>query len=154
MKDRRHWLITSKNNHCKIWYFHGCDYEECRLLGCGPVWILCVSTFRRNVSLPSSGQKNPRGRYQLEQVASDWVTSRKTPNYIRTGKELWSPVSIRSCLYKTIDILMQFRVPEEVNTVSRPTLWNATCLTDDHHGENAAEAWSYCGYTPITVAAR
>jgi hypothetical protein len=24
-------------NICKIWGFHGGDYEECRLLGCGPV---------------------------------------------------------------------------------------------------------------------
>jgi hypothetical protein len=23
---------------CRIWSFHGDDYEECRLLGCGAVW--------------------------------------------------------------------------------------------------------------------
>jgi hypothetical protein len=26
--------------HCKIWGFHGCDYEERRLLGCYVVWLL------------------------------------------------------------------------------------------------------------------
>jgi hypothetical protein len=25
---------------CRILGFHGGDYEECRLLGCGAVWIL------------------------------------------------------------------------------------------------------------------
>jgi hypothetical protein len=25
---------------CKIWGFHGADYEECRLLGCYVVWLL------------------------------------------------------------------------------------------------------------------
>jgi hypothetical protein len=37
--------------------FHGCDYEECRLLGCGVVWVYYKPTFRRNVSLPSSKWK-------------------------------------------------------------------------------------------------
>jgi hypothetical protein len=40
---------------CKIWDFHGGDYEECRILGCGAVKILCEPTFRRKASLPSSG---------------------------------------------------------------------------------------------------
>jgi hypothetical protein len=33
------WLSkTSRKQHsCKIWGFHGGDYEECRLLGCGSV---------------------------------------------------------------------------------------------------------------------
>jgi hypothetical protein len=43
------WLV------CEIWGFHGSDYEECRLLGCGAVYILCEPTFRRNVSPPSCG---------------------------------------------------------------------------------------------------
>jgi hypothetical protein len=34
---------------------HGGDYEECRLLGRGAVWIYYKPTFRRNVSPPSSG---------------------------------------------------------------------------------------------------
>jgi hypothetical protein len=25
----------------KIWGFHSGDYEECRLLGCGAVYVLC-----------------------------------------------------------------------------------------------------------------
>jgi hypothetical protein len=25
---------------CKILYFHGGDYEECRLVGCHAVWLL------------------------------------------------------------------------------------------------------------------
>jgi hypothetical protein len=40
---------------CKIWGFHSGDYEECRLLGCGAVYILCEPTFRRNVMPPFSG---------------------------------------------------------------------------------------------------
>jgi hypothetical protein len=30
--NRMHW--------CKIWGFHGGDYEECRLQGCDAVWLL------------------------------------------------------------------------------------------------------------------
>jgi hypothetical protein len=37
---------------CKILGFHSDDYEECRLLGC---YATLEPTFRRNVSLPSSG---------------------------------------------------------------------------------------------------
>jgi hypothetical protein len=43
------------NIKIEICGFHGGDYEECRLLGCGAAWILCEPTFRRNVSPPSSG---------------------------------------------------------------------------------------------------
>jgi hypothetical protein len=25
---------------CKVWFFHGGDYEECSLLGCYAVWLL------------------------------------------------------------------------------------------------------------------
>jgi hypothetical protein len=41
----------------RIFGFHGCDCEECRLLGCGAVWIYYKLTFQRNVSSPSSGWK-------------------------------------------------------------------------------------------------
>jgi hypothetical protein len=40
---------------CKIWSFHGDDYEEWRLQGCYAVWILYELTFRRNLEPPSSG---------------------------------------------------------------------------------------------------
>jgi hypothetical protein len=33
---------------CKIWGFHGGDYVENRLLGCGTVWLRFFPTFRRN----------------------------------------------------------------------------------------------------------
>jgi hypothetical protein len=46
--------------------------EEFRFLGYGAVYISCEQTFRRNVSPPSSGKKNPRARNQREQVASVW----------------------------------------------------------------------------------
>jgi hypothetical protein len=59
-----------ENISCKILVFHGGDYEECRLLGCGVVLILYEATFRRNLSPPSSELKNPRARNQLEQVAA------------------------------------------------------------------------------------
>jgi hypothetical protein len=39
---------------CKIWGFHGGDYEEWRLLGRYAVWLLLKSTFRRNLAPPSS----------------------------------------------------------------------------------------------------
>jgi hypothetical protein len=39
----------------RIWGFHSGDYEKCRLLVCGAVYILCEQSFRRNVSPPSSG---------------------------------------------------------------------------------------------------
>jgi hypothetical protein len=31
---------------CEIWGFHGCDYEECRLMGCNAVWLLYEVSFR------------------------------------------------------------------------------------------------------------
>jgi hypothetical protein len=34
------------------------DIEECRLLGCGVVYILCKPTFRRNVSPPSAATRS------------------------------------------------------------------------------------------------
>jgi hypothetical protein len=50
---------------CRSWAFHGGVYEECRLLGSGAAWIYYKPTFRRNVSLPSSGKRwlkiSPRG---------------------------------------------------------------------------------------------
>jgi hypothetical protein len=30
-------FCEDSNLYCKIWGFHGGDYEECRLLGCGAV---------------------------------------------------------------------------------------------------------------------
>jgi hypothetical protein len=42
VRDKKH--ITSPLRSllmlCKIWGFQGCDYEECRLLGCDAVWLL------------------------------------------------------------------------------------------------------------------
>jgi hypothetical protein len=32
-------------------------FEECRLMGCGTVWVYYKPTFRRNMSPPSSGYK-------------------------------------------------------------------------------------------------
>jgi hypothetical protein len=40
---------------CKIWGFHGGDYEKCRPLGCYAVWLLWEPTFRRNLAPPLSG---------------------------------------------------------------------------------------------------
>jgi hypothetical protein len=34
-------LITTFSWGCRIWGFHGGDYEECRLLGCGALWVYC-----------------------------------------------------------------------------------------------------------------
>jgi hypothetical protein len=34
---------------CKIWLFHGDDYEKYRLLECSTVWLWFDPTFRRNV---------------------------------------------------------------------------------------------------------
>jgi hypothetical protein len=39
---------------CKIWGFHGGEYEECRFVGCGAVKFLYEPTFRRNIS-PEDG---------------------------------------------------------------------------------------------------
>jgi hypothetical protein len=47
--------FLNKSEECMIWGFHSNDYEECRVLRCGTVWILKEPTFRRSVSLPSSG---------------------------------------------------------------------------------------------------
>jgi hypothetical protein len=45
-----HKIFTTFYANPKVHYL-----EECRLLGCGTVQILCEPTFRRSVSPPSSG---------------------------------------------------------------------------------------------------
>jgi hypothetical protein len=52
-----------------IWGFHGGDYEECRLLGCGAVQILYKPTFRRKVPPPSPGQKKKEKKSASEEPA-------------------------------------------------------------------------------------
>jgi hypothetical protein len=51
-KKRASWRNGTKEYHFffKIRGLHAGDYEECRLLGCGAVYILRKLTFRRNVS--------------------------------------------------------------------------------------------------------
>jgi hypothetical protein len=44
---------------CKIWVFHFGNYRECHLLWCDVVWLLWDPMFRREVSPPSSGCKEP-----------------------------------------------------------------------------------------------
>jgi hypothetical protein len=44
-----HLHILDRCAPCKIWGFHGGNYEECRLLGCGAVYILCEPIFRVEV---------------------------------------------------------------------------------------------------------
>jgi hypothetical protein len=48
-------LAITSNRRVVTWGFHGCDYEECRLLVRYAVWLLWEPKFRRNVLLPSSG---------------------------------------------------------------------------------------------------
>jgi hypothetical protein len=50
---------------CKIWGFHGGDYDDYHLLGDDAVWLLSEPTFRRIVSPPSSGCK-------YKQAQSEW----------------------------------------------------------------------------------
>jgi hypothetical protein len=45
--------VSEVNSHPKS--SNSWEFEECRLLGCGAVYILCEPKFRRNVSPPSSG---------------------------------------------------------------------------------------------------
>jgi hypothetical protein len=75
--------------------------EECRLLECDAVYILWnEQTYRRNISPPSSGYKNPRTRNQREQVAVDsqdlhGATPQKTEFFIVTAvKTSNSPYSL------------------------------------------------------------
>jgi hypothetical protein len=42
--------ILDRIKMCKIWAFHGSDYEECCLLVCDAVWLLYESTFWRNIA--------------------------------------------------------------------------------------------------------
>jgi hypothetical protein len=43
------WLSTNYMVLCKIWGFHGDDYEEYRLLWCSTVWLWFELTFWKNV---------------------------------------------------------------------------------------------------------
>jgi hypothetical protein len=57
---RRHYVSATESSRlmlCKIWVFHGGDYEERRLLGCDAVWDFFEQIFRRDVSPPSWGRK-------------------------------------------------------------------------------------------------
>jgi hypothetical protein len=47
----------SEINLCGIRGFHGGDFAECRLHGCGFVWVLLQPIFRRNLSHPCVGSK-------------------------------------------------------------------------------------------------
>jgi hypothetical protein len=40
---------TNQNMDYRISGFHNRDYEECRLLWCGAVWVYYKPTFQRNV---------------------------------------------------------------------------------------------------------
>jgi hypothetical protein len=51
--------VHTKTIQCRIWGFHGGDYEEFRLLGCGAMWVYYKPTFRR-MSTPFSGEKKYR----------------------------------------------------------------------------------------------
>jgi hypothetical protein len=47
-----HYVSVTESNRlmlCKIWGFHGSDYEECRFVGCYDPWFLQEPTFRRIV---------------------------------------------------------------------------------------------------------
>jgi hypothetical protein len=64
---------------CKIWGFHSGNYEECLFGGDMAPCRSCVSwrfggTYRLHIQC-----KNPWARNQQEQLAADWVTSRKHP---------------------------------------------------------------------------
>jgi hypothetical protein len=48
-------VYVKRGVSCRIWGFHGDDYEECHLLGCSAMWAYYKLTFRRNVSPLSSG---------------------------------------------------------------------------------------------------
>jgi hypothetical protein len=48
---------TNFHKDCEISIFHGGDYEVRRILRCYAVWLLYEPTFRRNVSPPSSLEK-------------------------------------------------------------------------------------------------
>jgi hypothetical protein len=52
---------------CKICDFHSDDYEECCLLGCGAVYILCELTFLRNVPEDNILQKQYASHKNLVQ---------------------------------------------------------------------------------------
>jgi hypothetical protein len=47
---------------------------ECHFLGCGGVYILCEPTYRRNLSLPSSGQKSLLPSAHTSSPLSDFST--------------------------------------------------------------------------------
>jgi hypothetical protein len=60
---------------CRILGFHGDDYEERRLVGCGAVWILQKPTFWRNVSPQSSElKKHTRARKNVKTFANRLVS--------------------------------------------------------------------------------
>jgi hypothetical protein len=75
-----HYISATESSQlmlCKIWGFHGGDYEVRRLLRCYAMWLL--PTFRRNVLTPSSG---------LTTIGELWnvggITSQKTAFFIVT----------------------------------------------------------------------
>jgi hypothetical protein len=57
-RDQTVWVVswegTDSGFTCKIWGFHGGDYEEWCFLECYAVWVFEEPTFQRNLAPPSS----------------------------------------------------------------------------------------------------
>jgi hypothetical protein len=73
---------------CKIWGFHSGDYEACRLLGCGAVWILCEPTFRSNISPPSADCSHLLTLVPCSQIFQLWRWKRYVPPKHRFTQDL------------------------------------------------------------------
>jgi hypothetical protein len=90
------------------------------------MWRMCEPTFRRNVLPPSSGQKNPRARNQLEQVPA--VCRRYVPPKRRFTQDLHGATSQKTTFFivwtdKWLICFPKFHVSFKVCI----QLWTAFC---------------------------
>jgi hypothetical protein len=95
----RHFIFLRHKYSCRIWGFHSGDYEECRLLGCGSMKILCEPMLRRNVSPPPSGYNNPRPR---------WLPQRCFPPKLLFTQDLHSATSKKTAFFTNIRLSTLF----------------------------------------------
>jgi hypothetical protein len=96
---RNNWIL------CKIWGFNGGDYEECRLLWRGAVWILSEKS-ASDESAWSGGCRHLITRVPLSRIFLSWRLRRHVPPKRRFTQDLHGATSQKTAFL--IDTRLQY----------------------------------------------